>query len=85
MQMLSVAGNLDWGGWLTGIIGAIISGGAGAVASGISTNLVDPDHFNVHGGLHNLLAVIGTTFAVAAIISLAKFLQTHPVPTAKTS
>ena len=81
MQMFLVASKLDWAGWLRGFFGALISGGAGAVGSGFGSIIVDPKDFNVlQGGLVHTLALMGVTFAFSAIISLAKFLQSHPVP-----
>jgi hypothetical protein len=81
MQMIITAGSLDWSGWVRGVLGAAISGGAGAVSVGFGTMIVDPEHFNVlNGGIYHLLAVIGICFTVSSIVSLAKFLQTHPVP-----
>lgn len=82
---VSTAKKLDWSGWVTGIFGSIISGGAGAVGAAFGTILVDPKDFNVMGGgLHKLLISMGITFMFSAIISLAKWLQTHPVPDAVT-
>jgi hypothetical protein len=65
---------LDWGGWVRGFIGAIISGGAGAVASGFGASMADPAHDI------NIFKVMGFTFIISGVVSLAKFLQTSPVP-----
>ncbi len=81
MDMIFAAGNLDWDGWLLGIMGAIISGGAGSISSGFGSILIDPKDFNVlQGGVKHVLALMGIVFVFSAIISLAKFLQTQPVP-----
>jgi len=82
MQILTTASRLDWAGWVRGIIGAFVSGGAGAIGAGTGTIVVDPEKFNVSTpqGLHSLLTAMGIAFLVSGIISLAKFLQTHPVP-----
>lgn len=82
ITMVSTAKKLNWSGWLLGIVGAIISGGAGAVASGVGVGYVDPEHFNAitSSGLRHLLSVMGICFVVSALVSLAKFLQSHPVP-----
>lgn len=81
LAALRTAANLDWSGWLLGIWGATISGGAGAISSGFGTMIVDPDHFNIgQGGLHRVLYVMGVTFGFSAVISLAKYLQLHPTP-----
>lgn len=74
MQMLTTATKLDWSGWLRGVFGALISGGAGSIASGVGVTLSDPGH-DV-----NLIKVMGITFLVSGIVSLAKFLQSSPVP-----
>jgi hypothetical protein len=81
MTMMATGKRLDWDGWLLGIMGAVISGGSAAVGSGFGTMIVDPDHFNIlQGGLRHMLTVMGVVFAFSAIVSLAKFLQTNPVP-----
>jgi hypothetical protein len=77
----STAQKLDWAGWLLGIGGAAISGGSSAIGGGFGSIIADPEHFNVvQGGFKHVLVVMGIAFSVSAIISLAKFLQTHPVP-----
>jgi hypothetical protein len=78
---IATAGRLDVKGWLLGALGATISGGAASITAGISTTVVDasdPDHFILKG--NHILEVMAWTFAISAIFSLAKFLQTHPVP-----
>lgn len=62
----------DWTVWLKGAIHAGISGGTTA----ISTTLVAPDTFNLRDGLSKLLTVAGAS----AIISIAKYLSTKPLP-----
>jgi len=74
MQMLTVAGRLDWGGWLRGVFGALISGGASSVASAFGTVVLDKNHDL------NVFAMMGITFVFSGLISLAKFLQTQPIP-----
>lgn len=81
MQMLVTATRLDWAGWVRGAVGALISGGAGAIGGGFGSMIADPTHFNIEsGGIHHLLMVMGVAFLFSGIISLAKFLQTNPVP-----
>lgn len=72
---------------MLGIVGALISGGAGAVATGFGAIIIDPSHdFTPSmGGTTHLLELMGITALVSGIISLAKFLQTHPVPDAAKS
>lgn len=81
MNAIATASKLDWKGWLLGIAGAFISGGAGTIGAFVGVSFADgsdPDHFIAQG--HHMLEVMAITFLTSAIISLAKFLQTHPVP-----
>jgi hypothetical protein len=81
LTMLATGKRLDWSGWGLGIMGAIISGGSGAIASGFGTMIVDPDHFNVfQGGFKHMAYVMIVVFIFSAVVSLAKFLQISPVP-----
>lgn len=80
---MDTASKLDWSGWLKGIFGALISGGAGAVGGGFGAMVADPSQdFNIgkDGGVHHLLILMGVAFSISGIISLAKYLQIHPVP-----
>lgn len=67
----------DWTDWMRGVFGALISGGAGSVASGFAANLADPAHDI------NIFRVMWMTFIVSGVVSLAKYLQTSPVPDLK--
>lgn len=71
---VSVAKGMDWRGWLRGLVGACVSGGAGSIASGFAANIADPAHDI------SIFKVMWITFAISAIVSLMKYLQTHPVP-----
>jgi hypothetical protein len=81
INAVTTAQRLDWDGWFLGIMGAALSGGAGAVASGVGGVLMAPNEFNLMQGkaLH-LLGLMGLTFLVSAIFSLCKYLQQKPVP-----
>lgn len=74
MQMLTTANKLDWSGWIRGVIGALISGGAASIGSGFAANIADPAHDI------NIFKVMWITFLLSGVISMAKFLQTTPVP-----
>jgi hypothetical protein len=74
MQMLTTASKLDWTGWVRGVVGAAVSGGAASIGSGFAAMKIDPAHDL------NIFALMGWTFLFSAIISLAKFLQLTPVP-----
>lgn len=78
---VKTAQSLDWKGWILGFVGAFVSGGAGAVGALIGVSYVDgqdPDHFIMQG--HRMIELVGIVFLFSGIVSLAKFLQTHPVP-----
>ncbi len=82
MGLLIAAGSLDLSGWIRGLMSAGISGGASAITGGIVVTGVDPQHYNFQAGKFWIL--VGTLFAVNAIVSMAKFLQAHPIPELKT-
>lgn len=41
-------GRLDVSDWVRGLMAAFISGGASAVTSGVTVNMLDPEHYNIH-------------------------------------
>jgi hypothetical protein len=82
MQALSTATSLDWGGWFRGLIGAFVSGGAGAIGGATGATMLDPKVFNLNDGLGITLKLMGVAFLISGIVSLAKYLQTAPVPNA---
>jgi hypothetical protein len=78
---IQTATRLDWSGWLLGIMGAIISGGAAAIGGGTGAVMIDSQTFNIgNGGTAHLLQLMAVSFVISALVSLAKFLQTNPVP-----
>jgi presenilin-like A22 family membrane protease len=64
LSAVKSAQRLDWRGWLIGAAGASISGGA-VVLSGISLG-VRP-------------ATVVTMAGISALVSLGKYLETHPI------
>jgi len=66
--------------WTAGIVGSIISGGAGALSGGMGSMIVDPKDFNIHEGLHKVLQLAAITALMPAVVSLAKYLNLHPIP-----
>ena len=82
MKLLAVAGSLDLNTWIRGLLSAGISGGASAITGGIVVSGMDPSHYNFQAGKFYIL--IGTLFAANAVVSMAKFLQSSPLPTLKT-
>lgn len=71
-------GELDWGSWLSGVIGGFIGGGASAVTSAVSMLVVDPNYVATHGA--NIVKIATTTFVVSGILGAALYLKQHPVP-----
>jgi len=74
MQIVKAAATINVATWVRGVVGAFISGGAGSVAAGFSATVLDKNHDL------NILALMGMTFLLSGIVSLAKFLQTTPLP-----
>lgn len=83
MQALTVMGRLDWSGWWRGLIGAFVSGGAGAIGGATGGIMLDPAKFNLDVGLGMTFKLMGVAFIISAVVSLAKFLQLHPTPEPK--
>lgn len=82
MKLVNVAGQLDFTAWVRGLLSAGISGGSAAITGGIVVSGMDPDRYNFQAGKFWILT--GTLFTVNAVVSIAKFLQTHPIPDIKT-
>lgn len=74
MQMLATSKNLTTRRWARGIVGAFISGGAASVASGSAASFMDKQHDL------NIPALMGLTFVISGVISIAKFLENEPLP-----
>lgn len=66
--------------WTAGVIGSFISGAAGAVSSGLGGMIVAPDKFNLGDGFHKLLQLAAFGILIPGIVSLAKYLNLHPIP-----
>jgi hypothetical protein len=66
--------------WLFGLLGAFISGGAGAITSTITASVLAPDKFNIGSQLHSFLVLAGATFVINGILGAALFLKQFPVP-----
>lgn len=81
-QLLFNLSNLDVSGWLRGLIGAGISGGASAVTSGFVVSVNDPDHYGF--GSHKFYILVFSVFAASGVVSMAKFLSNTPLPVEKT-
>jgi hypothetical protein len=66
--------------WFRGMLAAFVGGGSGAVASGFLAVAQTPAEYNLKEGLQNLLVMIGGTFIVTGIVSVAAYLQRSPLP-----
>ena len=75
MQAITVASKLKWKQWWIGIMGAIISGAAGATGA-----LAGVDIAITGATASQKLTAMGIAALFSAIVSLGKWLQTHPVP-----
>ena len=81
MKLFAAASTLDIDGWIRGLLSAAISGGASAVTGGLGVSGMDPSHYNFQAGKFYIL--VCTLFAANAVVSMAKFLQSTPLPTVK--
>ena len=66
--------------WLRGLISAFISGGAGAFAGGSAAAMIDPNKFNLGGGLEDLTKMVVAMFVVTGLVHVFGFLQQSPLP-----
>lgn len=82
MNMIAAASDLDLKGWLRGLIGAGVSGGAAAVGSSTLVTGLAPQTFNFYD--KKIYILIGGMFILSGITSIAKFLAQHPIPDVKT-
>ena len=71
---------LLWKKWLYGLVAAIIGGGAGSITAAFSATVIDPGSFNVHGGLHHILELMGVTFVMSGLLHAAGYLAQSPLP-----
>jgi hypothetical protein len=81
MKILDTAATLDIQTWLRGLLSAGISGGASAITGGLIVGNIDSDHFNFSTG--KFYALVFTLFVANAVVSIAKFLQSDPLPAMK--
>ena len=82
MRLLQVASKLDVDSWLRGLFSAGISGGAAAISSGTLVTGLAPETFSFY--TWKFYAVVFGMFISQGIVSMAKFLQAHPLPEMKT-
>jgi hypothetical protein len=82
LMAIETAKRLDWSAWLRGVFGSLISGGAGAVSAGFGSIIFDPNKDFSTGphGVQHLFDLMIFCFFFSGLISLAKYLQTNPLP-----
>lgn len=75
VQAITNVKTIDWRTWIRGLLGATISAAAGATGT-----LAGVDIAFDGATLTQKLIATGVTALFAAIVSMGKFLQTHPLP-----
>ena len=73
---------LDWDKWIYGLVAAIVTGGASAVAGGFGASAIAPGQFNLAGGdpSWNMLKLMALMFIVNGIAGAAAYLKQSPLP-----
>jgi glycerol-3-phosphate acyltransferase PlsY len=71
-------GKLDWENWMYGVFAGFIGGGATAVTSGVTLNMVDPKDFNVYTS--KFYVMVAAIFAANGLMSMFMFLKQNPLP-----
>jgi hypothetical protein len=80
-QLPGGLGNLDWSDWIKGIVAAFISGGAGAVTSGVVVSVGDPQQYNM--GTQKFYMLVGSVFLMSGVLNMMAFLRTKSLPDVK--
>lgn len=78
MKLPGDLGKLDFTDWAYGLLAAFIGGGASAVTSGLTLNVLDPKDFNVYSS--KIYVLMGGMFLVNGIMSGFAFLRQNPLP-----
>lgn len=66
--------------WLKGIAAAMISGGAGAMTSALSSNIVAPGVFNLDHGFGPLVKLAAMNALFTGVYGVALYLAKSPLP-----
>lgn len=66
--------------WLRGLLAAVIGGGASGVTASIGASVIAPAQFNLTGGLHATLQLMGLCFVLNGLLSMCFFLKQSPIP-----
>lgn len=81
-EIIKTAASINKRQWRRGLLGAAISGGAAAFASGSAVTMADSHDFNLESwhAAFRLAVVVVLTFGGAAFTSVMKYLHEHPLP-----
>jgi hypothetical protein len=74
----AVVGHLDWENWLYGVFAGFIGGGASAVTSGITLNMVDSKDFNIYTS--KFYTTVAAIFLVNGMMNAFMYLRQNPLP-----
>jgi hypothetical protein len=66
--------------WLKGLLAAAISGAAGGVLTGLAAVGIDPQHFNLQGGMGATFRIGAAAAVINSVIGVAAYLQKSPLP-----
>ena len=77
--MISNLKQLDWSGWVYGLLAATIGGGASAVSSAVGAMILAPKDFNLVNP-NMMLKLMLITFGINAVLSLFLYLKQSPLP-----
>jgi hypothetical protein len=69
----------NWKAWLKSLAAAFISGGSGALGTGVTLNIIAPEHFNLHS-MALLLKVTAVSFLSHGAIGVFLYLRDSPFP-----
>lgn len=70
--------------WTRGILAALISGAAGGIVNAFSAIGIAPESFNLHAarGFKNVLYLMAISAVCTAILGVAFYFKTSPLPPA---
>ena len=75
---MSASGRMDWDSWAYSLVAGFISGGSGAVVSGITVSMLDPKDFNFL--THQFYILVSAVFLANGVLSAMAYLHQNPLP-----
>lgn len=70
--------DLNWFGWLYGLLAGFIGGGAGAIAAGVAVTIIDPQ--NLGPTTSKFWTLILVVFLSNGVLNAAAYLKQSPLP-----